>query len=72
VYALVGWSFVIDVLGSLVTTLEPLTRLSILHYVALAPAQDPDWTALATMTVLALVLIAAAAVHLERRDLVRD
>jgi putative exporter of polyketide antibiotics len=72
VYALVGWSFVIDVLGSLVTALEPLTRLSILHYVALAPAQDPDWTALAAMTLLALVLIVAAAVRLERRDLVRD
>jgi ABC-2 type transport system permease protein len=72
VYALVAWSFVIDLLGSLVTALEPLTRLSIFHYVTLAPAQDPDWTALTAMTLLALALAATAGVLLERRDLVRD
>jgi ABC-2 type transport system permease protein len=72
VYALVAGSFVIDLLGSLITALEPLTRLSIFHYVSLAPAQDPDWTALGTMTLVALALAGAAIGLLERRDLVRD
>ena len=56
VYAVVAWSFVIDLLGSLVTALHWLTQLSLFHYVALVPAQDPDWRALGTMTALALAV----------------
>ena len=72
VYAAVAGSFVLDLLGSLVTVVRPLTRLSLFHYVALAPARDPDWRSLVTMTGLALVFATAAVVLLERRDLSRD
>jgi ABC-2 type transport system permease protein len=72
VYGIVAWSFVIDLLASLVAGLRPMTRASIFHYVTLAPAVDPDWTALAVLTVIAVAVAVAALVALERRDLARD
>ena len=71
VYAVVAWSIVIDLLASLVTAVRPLNRLSVFHYVTLAPAQDPSWTPLVVMTGVAVGVVAIAAVLLERRDLVR-
>jgi ABC-2 type transport system permease protein len=72
VYAVVGWSLIIDLLGSLITGLDGLTRASIFHYVALAPSTTPDWTALAVMTVLALLLCATAVALFARRDVSPD
>src|SRR5262249_21714623 len=72
VYVLVAWSFVIDLLASLITGLRPLAKVSIFHYVRLAPALDPDRTALAVLTALAVVLAVVAVVLLDRRDLARE
>ena len=72
VYVVVIWSIAIDLLGSLVTGLGPLTRLSLFHYMTLAPAQDPDLVALAVITVLALTVAAGAVALFARRDLRTD
>jgi ABC-2 type transport system permease protein len=72
VYTVVAWSLIIDLLGSLVTSLDWLTRLSIFHYVALAPADDPDWTAVAVITAIALGLAVASVAIFNRRDLAPD
>lgn len=72
VYVTVGWSLIIDLAGSLVTNLNWLTRLSIFHYVALAPAENPSWVALAAYTVAATALAATAVVLFARRDLTTD
>jgi ABC-2 type transport system permease protein len=72
VYVLVAWSFVIDLMASLITAIRPMAKASIFHYVRLAPALDPDWTALAVLTALAVALAVAGVVLLERRDLTRD
>lgn len=72
VYIVVGWSLVIDLVGSLVTGLDGLARLSLFHYVALAPAEDPDWAALATYTVVATCLAIASVLVIDHRDLSSD
>ena len=72
VYVVVGWSLVIDLLGSLVTSLSGLTRLSLLHYLALAPAESPSWVVLAAYTATAIVFAVASVVVFARRDLVTD
>jgi len=69
VYVVVGWSFLVDLLSSLATALHPLARTSLFHYVSLVPAVDPDWTALAVLTALAVALSAAALAIFVRRDL---
>jgi ABC-2 type transport system permease protein len=72
VYALVAWSFIIDLLASLVENIGWMARLSIFHYVSLAPADDPDWTALAVITGLAVALAAVAVAIFGQRDLAPD
>src|SRR4051794_5648615 len=72
VYALVAGSLVVDLLGSLVSALHALTRVSLFHYVALAPAQSPSWTNVTVYLVLAALACAIAIVALERRDLALD
>ena len=72
VYFVVGWSLIIDLLGSLVTGLKGLTRLSLFHYVSLAPAEDPNWAILALYTLAAAALVAVAVVGFDHRDLTPD
>jgi ABC-2 type transport system permease protein len=72
VYVLVGGSLIVDLLGSLVEALKVLTRLSLFHYVALAPAQDVRWANLAGYLVLAALAAVAAIFVFERRDLSAD
>ena len=68
----VGWSLVIDLLGSLVTGLEPLTRLSLFHYVGRAPATAPDWSALAVTSGVAVSITVVAVGVFGWRDLSED
>jgi ABC-2 type transport system permease protein len=72
VYAVVGWSIIIDLLGSLITGLDFLTHLSLFHYVALAPSEDLHWGSLGVMTLIAIVLAVAGIALFTRRDLALD
>ncbi len=72
IYTVVGSSLIIDLLGSLVTSLSWLTHLSLFHYVALAPADNPSRAALAAYTLTAAVLALIAVVAFEHRDLATD
>ena len=72
VYTVVGSSLIIDLVGSLVSSLGWLTRLSLFHYVALAPAEDANWVALAVYTLTAAVLALIAVVTFDRRDLATE
>jgi len=68
IYAIVGGSLVVDVLGSTVTGLRALEHLSLYHYMALVPAQDPDPVAIAATIAAAVALSVAAMVLIARRD----
>jgi ABC-2 type transport system permease protein len=72
VYAVVGWSIIIDLVGSLISGLDFLTKASIFHYVALAPSEDPHWGSLAIMTLVAVALAAVAVLVFDKRDLALD
>jgi putative exporter of polyketide antibiotics len=70
VYGLVGWSFLVELTGSIVKMPRLLLDLSILYHVAPAPATNPHWGSAAVLVVLGLIGAVAAAVVFERRDLV--
>jgi ABC-2 type transport system permease protein len=72
VYAVVGWSIIIDLVGSLISGLDWMTKASIFHYVALAPSEDPHWASLAIMTVIAIGFAAVAVLVFDKRDLALD
>ena len=69
-YGLVAWSFLVELIGSIVTTNHWLLDASLLHHVAPAPAADPRWSSWALMTGIGLVAAALGALAFDRRDLV--
>ncbi len=68
-YGLVAWSFLVELIGSIVTTNHWLLDLSLIHHMAPAPATDPHWSSAAVMIVAGLVAALAGAVAFDRRDL---
>ena len=72
VYGVVIGSLLVDMVASLATSLDGLSRVSLFHYMALAPAVDPSpRTHLLTLGAAAL-LAALAVVLWDRRDLRGD
>lgn len=69
VYAVVVGSLVVDMVASLVDGLQWLQHVSLFHYMALAPAEDPDPLGLAVTTAAAVALGALATARFARRDL---
>jgi len=68
-YALVAWSLVADLLASLVDGAQWLDRLSLFHYLALAPAAAVHVSNDVVVLVVGLGLCACAVVLFGRRDL---
>lgn len=69
-YALVAWSFLVEVVGASLKLDHRLLDTSVFHHVAAAPAADPRWGTNLVFVVLALAAFAAGIVALRRRDLV--
>jgi ABC-2 type transport system permease protein len=68
VYAVVVWSLLVDLLGSIVANLRWLEHLSLFHYMALAPAQDTDPRTMTITLAVVIVLCVAATFLFARRD----
>ena len=68
VYANVGFSIVVQLLGTSISSLRVLERLSLFDYMPLVPAQDPDPVALVATVAGAVVLGVAATLLFEHRD----
>jgi ABC-2 type transport system permease protein len=69
-YAVIAWSFLLELLGSVIHASPWLLDLSVLHHVALAPAVDPRWDAAAAIVGIACVAAAIGVAVFHRRDLV--
>jgi len=68
-YALIAWSFLLDMLGSVIHPNHWLLDTSLLQHPALAPTTDPNWRVVATYAVLGVLLAAAGTARFVRRDL---
>jgi ABC-2 type transport system permease protein len=69
VYGVVAFSFVVDLLSSLVDQMRWTEHLSLFHYMALAPAESAEATTVAVSVVLAGALVAVGTVLFTRRDI---
>jgi ABC-2 type transport system permease protein len=69
VYALVIWSMVVYMFGSLFTAVERLEATSLFHYMNAAPAEAVDITTLTVTTAVAGSLCAIATLLFARRDI---
>ncbi len=69
-YAIVAWSFMVEIVGSVVKFNHLLLDTSVIHHIAASPAVDPRWGAAAAMGGAGLLAAALGAMALQRRDLV--
>ncbi len=69
-YAVVAWSFLIEMVGAVLKMNHFVLDTSIIHHIAAAPAADPRWGQAAIMLVLGALAAAGGAVALAWRDLV--
>lgn len=67
-YGIVVWSFLVNLLGSLIKGNEWLRDSSLFSHMELAPAAKPDWGTAAVLVLLGLVMAVAGAVAFQRRD----
>ncbi len=70
VHALVVWSLVVELIGSLVRGNRLLIDTSVLAHMTPAPAANPDWAAAAWLTGLGALAAAVGVLAFSRRDLV--
>ena len=69
VYAVLAWSFLVELLGGIVNSNHWLLDTSILHQLTPAPAVAPDWTSGAIMTSVGVGCAVVATLAFHHRDL---
>jgi ABC-2 type transport system permease protein len=69
-YVIVTWSFLVELVASLVTSNRILLGSSLLHYVTPAPAAPPDWRAAGVVAALGVAGMVLGVIGFDRRDLV--
>ncbi|MGD0391600.1 MAG: ABC transporter permease subunit [Acidimicrobiales bacterium] len=68
VYAVLGWSLLVELVGGVVTTSHWLADTSLFHQMAAAPAASPDWTTGAVMVGIGAACAGAGALAFHLRD----
>lgn len=68
-YAVVTWSFLVQLIAILITTNRFLLDSSVLHHVAPAPATAPNWGSALGLAGLGVALMATGIAAFTRRDL---
>jgi ABC-2 type transport system permease protein len=69
VYAVLGWSLLVEVVGAVGDRGRDLVDTSVFHVMASAPAVPPDWRADGALAAVGVVAAVAGAMAFTRRDL---
>ena len=69
VYAVLGWSLLLVIVGGIGATNHWILDTSVFHQMAASPAVPVDWTADGIMVAVAVIFAAAGTVAFRRRDL---
>lgn len=68
-YVVLAWSFILDLLTSVLDLNQIVANSSLLHYIAFIPAAQPDWKGCWILTAVAVVLTVVGILAFNRRDL---
>lgn len=71
-YAVIAWSFIIDMVGSAVKLDDWVTNSSLLHYISQSPSKAPDWSVFAWLVGLGVVFAALGIVRFTKRDIISE
>jgi ABC-2 type transport system permease protein len=69
-YGIVGWAFMVELLGSIVKMPQWMLDSSVLYHVAPAPATDPHWVSAAALTAIGIAAAVVGAAIFAKRDLI--
>jgi len=72
IYIAIAWSFLVDLIGSVVTLPDIIKDSSLFHYISLVPAADPDWETFAWLLSIAALLIGVGMWRFAGRDYVTE
>ena len=68
-YAVIAWSFLMEMIGSAINLNHYILDISILHHVALAPAVKPNWHTGTVLLGAALTMALLGILRFNSRDL---
>lgn len=71
-YVVIGWSFLLDTISSVVTLNDLVTKSSLLHYVNTSLTGSPDWTTFAWLVCLGIILALVGVLCFNRRDIISE
>jgi len=69
VYSVIGWAFLVEMLGSVINLNHFILDTSLLHHVPLVPATDQNWQIVWVYCLLGIVLLAAGIIRFTKRDI---
>lgn len=71
-YTWIAWSFVIEMIGSVVTLSDAVIKTSLMRHISLVPGMQPDWKTFITISTIGLIAFAIGAALFARRDLANE
>lgn len=71
-YAVVGWSFLIDTLGSAMKLNDTVVKSSLFHYISTSPTKEPDWSASTWLVILGVLMAVLGVVAFAKRDITTE
>lgn len=71
-YLIICWSFIIDLVSSVIKLDEIILQSSLFHYMTFNLADWPDWKTFAWLTILGIIMAAIGIVRFTKRDLTSE
>lgn len=71
-YAVMAWSFLMEIIGSVIKLNHWFLDTSLLHDIALAPATNPDWQVVINFVAIGIVCVLLGILRFSQRDLMNE
>ena len=71
-YCVVAWSFLIDMIGSVVKLSDFFVKSSLFHYVSISPIEAPNWSTFAWLVSLGTIMTVIGVVTFAKRDIISE
>jgi ABC-2 type transport system permease protein len=71
-YVILGWSFLIDLVGSAVKLDDFIVKTSLFHYMSLSPNDAPDWKTFYWLIVLGVIMAIVGIFSFTKRDIISE
>jgi putative exporter of polyketide antibiotics len=71
-YIVIAWSFVVDVLQSIIKLDDTVINSSLLHYISFSPNQAPNWGTFAWLVGLGIAMASIGIFAFTRRDIIAE